>query len=168
MASKRKVILIAHNIRSAHNVGSILRTAEGFGLQMVYLTGYSPHPGISNDDRLPHHILKLTNQINKTALGAEKSQEWRFNKDVSKVVADLKLHGYTVAALEQSTKSQNLTSYNAPLKIALLVGREVEGVEKEVLELCDIILEIPMAGQKESYNVAQAASMALYQLTLFS
>lgn len=168
MVKKRQIVLIAHNIRSAHNVGSLLRTAEGLGVNKVYLTGYTPHSQTDNDDRLPHIQQRVSNQIHKTALGAESSQEWRYQQDVELVINELRNKMFTIAALEQSTTSINLPTYEAGSKIALIVGREVEGLEKEVLDLCDLALEIPMAGQKESFNVAQAAAMALYQLALFS
>lgn len=157
--------MIAHNLRSCHNVGSLLRTAEGLGISHVYLTGYTPYPRKSNDDRLPHLAVKIHKQIQKTALGAEGTVDWSFEPDVAKLVADLKSQGMTVAALEQTSISQPLPNYQPPESIALLVGREVEGVEPEVLDLCDLHLEIPMFGQKESFNVTQAAAMALFHLT---
>jgi 23S rRNA (guanosine2251-2'-O)-methyltransferase len=161
----KNVILIAHNLRSCHNVGSLLRTAEGLGVHKVFLTGYTPYPIASNDDRLPHIAAKLHKQIAKTALGAQDSQSWEHIEDVSAVITKLKADGYLVAAIEQAGNSVRLPDFHAPDKIALLVGREVEGVEPEVLAQCDSILEIPMFGQKESFNVAQAAAMGLYHCT---
>lgn len=162
---KRELVLIAHNLRSAHNVGSLLRTADGLGVTSVFLTGYTPHPPVPDDSRLPHEQAKILKQIQKTALGAEKSVNWRYVDDIQPAIQALKANGFTIAALEQSANSQALNDYKAPKRLALIVGREVEGVEAEVLKLCDVILEIPMLGQKESFNVAQAAAMALYDLT---
>jgi len=159
-----QIVLIAHNLRSTHNVGSLLRTAEGLGVQEVILSGYTPYPLKDGDDRLPHLAAKLDKQIAKTALGAEKSPFWRQTVDITEAIKDLKTRGFTIAALEQTDDSQALPTFKAPDKIALLVGREVEGIEKEILHICDIALEIPMFGQKESFNVVQAAAMALYQL----
>jgi len=156
------LVLIAHNLRSTHNVGSLLRTAEGLGVSKVYLTGYTPYPAQVADERLPHLAAKIDKQIAKTALGAEKSLKWRHEADVLAVLHDLKKQGFTLAALEQASASLNLTTFTPPAKLALLVGREVEGVEPEVLAACDLSLEIPMLGQKESFNVVQAAAMALY------
>jgi len=157
------VILIAHNLRSAHNVGSLLRTAEGLGVGKLWLTGYSPYPQGENDDRLPHLARKIDAQIAKTALGAETTLAWKHRQDIIALIADVKKAGYTVVALEQAPAAVSLPAFAAPPKIALIVGREVAGIEPAVLALCDFIVEIPMAGQKESFNVVQAAAMALYQ-----
>lgn len=162
-----EIVLIAHNLRSAHNVGSLLRTAEGLGLNSVYLTGYTPYPIPKNDSRLPHLAAKIDKRIAKTALGAEQYLNWHHREDIEDLIKKLKNDGYLIVALEQAPGSVKLPDYKAPDKIALIVGREVEGIEPEVIVLCDIILEIPMLGQKESFNVVQAAAMALYHLSRF-
>lgn len=161
----RHLVLIAHNLRSTHNVGSLLRTADGLGVTRVYLTGYTPYPSLPHDDRLPHIHAKLTRQIHKTALGAEVSQAWEHHADVLPLLAQLQADGYTIAALEQTPAATALPSYQPPAKLALLVGREVEGIEPEVLAACDTHLVIPMFGRKESFNVAGAAAMAVYHCT---
>lgn len=158
----RNIVLIAHNLRSCHNVGSLLRTAEGLGVTDVWLTGYTPFPPIENDPRGPYIAQKMAKQINKTALGAEDMVAWHQNNDVFEVLEALHSHGYMVNAIEQAPDAIKLPEFTAPQKIALLVGREVEGVEPEVLAACDNALEIPMFGQKESFNVVQAAAMGLY------
>jgi 23S rRNA (guanosine2251-2'-O)-methyltransferase len=160
----KQLILIAHNLRSAHNVGSLLRTAEGLGVDKVYLTGYTPYPLHADDKRLPHLATKINKQISKTALGAETSQSWQHLDEVDGLIKELKQNGCLVTALEQAPDTTKLTDFKAPDKIALIVGREVEGVEPEVLAVCDQVLEIPMFGKKESFNVAQATAMALYHL----
>lgn len=159
-----QLILIAHNLRSAHNVGSLLRTADGLGVQQVFLTGYTPYPWQAKDNRLPHLARKIDRQIAKTALGAEKLSFWEQAVDVLKVIAGLKANGFMIAALEQDSNAVSLSNFDAPKKLALIVGREVEGIEPELLGKCDVILEIPMLGQKESFNVSVAAGMALYGL----
>lgn len=158
----KSVILIAHNLRSCHNIGSLLRTAEGLGVHKVLLTGYTPYPMKDGDDRLPHLAQKIHKQIAKTALGAEETQSWEHYHNIEGVIQKLKEEGCLVAAIEQAPNSISLPEFHSPDKIALLVGREVEGVEPEVLALCDKVLEIPMFGKKESFNVAQAAAMGLY------
>lgn len=158
----RDIILIAHNLRSTHNVGSLLRTAEGLRVEKIILSGYTPHPKHQNDRRLPHEAEKINRAINKTALGAEDLVNWEYHAGLLPVVAKLKKNGYVVAALEQTEDSRYLPKYHPPHKIALIVGREVEGLESEVIKACDTSLEIPMFGKKESYNVVQAAAMALY------
>jgi tRNA G18 (ribose-2'-O)-methylase SpoU len=158
----REIILVAHNLRSVHNVGSLLRTAEGLGVQKVILSGYTPHPTHANDRRLPHESFRITSRIHKTALGAEDLVAWDYHHDILPVLAKYKKNGWAVAAVEQTDDSRSLPDYHPPEKIILLVGREVEGIEPEVLAACDIALEIPMFGKKESFNVVQAAAMALY------
>jgi tRNA G18 (ribose-2'-O)-methylase SpoU len=166
----REIVLIAHNLRSCHNVGSLLRTAEGLGVTEVILTGYTPYPmsaDSTTDTRLPHLALKLHRQISKTALGAESSQAWRHSEDITTIVAELRQRAFQVSAIEQAANSHPLPDFRPADKVALLVGREVEGVEPEVLALMDDTLEIPMFGSKESFNVVQAAAMALYHCRFF-
>jgi 23S rRNA (guanosine2251-2'-O)-methyltransferase len=158
----RDIILVAHNLRSCHNVGSLLRTAEGLGVSKVILSGYTPHPKHEYDRRLPHETAKITSQIHKTALGAENTQKWEYHHDIFPVLGKLKRNGWSVAALEQTADSRPLPQYHPPQKVVLVVGREVEGIEPEILLVCDNILEIPMFGRKESFNVVQTAAMALY------
>ena len=159
----RNIIVIAHNIRSTYNVGSIFRTCEGFGVEKLILSGYTPYPLVKNDSRLPHITEKITRQIHKTALGAENLIAWSKESDPARLIRALHADGYTVAALEQTQNSKDISSWIAPDKIAILLGREVEGIESALLELCDYALEIPQFGHKESLNVVQAAAIALYQ-----
>lgn len=111
---------------------------------------------------MPHVAAKLTKQITKTSLGAEKTQAWSHEENIFNLILSLQNDGYTVCAVEQTKGSISLPAFQAPNKIVLLVGREVEGVEPEVLASCDHALEIPMFGKKESFNVVQAAAMAMY------
>jgi 23S rRNA (guanosine2251-2'-O)-methyltransferase len=164
MQDRRQIILIVHNVRSCHNVGSLLRTADGLGIERVYLTGYTPYPLSSDDTRLPHESRKIDVQIHKTALGAERTVAWTATRDIFIILGELRSKGYVLAALEQAKNAISLPSYHPPPKIALLVGREVEGIELEVLAKCGICLEIPMLGTKESYNVASAAAIGLYHI----
>lgn len=156
----KKIMIIAHDIRSAHNVGSLLRTANGLGAKVI-LSGYTPYPKTKNDTRLPHIANKLTKQISKTALGAEKSG-WEHTDDISELIASLKKQGYRIIALEQTKNSTKLQQYKPTDKVAILLGREVEGIGPELIKLCDEAVEIPMFGSKESFNVVEAATMAMY------
>lgn len=165
--SARNIILIAHNVRSTHNVGSLLRTAEGLGIQKVYLTGYTPYPQMTADDRLPHMAAKISRQIQKTALGAEQHIHWEHAPTIFPILDLLEHDGYEMCAVEQAENSVPLTDFKPGQKVALIIGREVEGIEPEVLEHVQTILEIPMFGQKESFNVAQAAAMALFHCRFF-
>jgi 23S rRNA (guanosine2251-2'-O)-methyltransferase len=160
------LVLIAHNIRSAHNIGSLLRTADGLGIEKLYLTGYSPYPKDANDSRLPHQADRQSKLINKTALGAENYVAWQYQKDIFKLVRQLKESGYKVVALEQTPGSTPINSYKAASKIALIVGNEVTGIDTNVLSVADAHLNLPMEGSKESFNVSVAAALALYHLKL--
>lgn len=160
------LIVIAHNIRSTHNIGAILRTSDGFGVEKVFATGYTPYPTVARDTRLPHEREKLTRQIAKTALGAEQSVPVEHADDPLEVITALKAQGYKVAALEQSPTSTNLADYKPPTKLALLLGEEVHGITPELLATCDATLEIPMNGRKESFNVSVATGIALYALSV--
>lgn len=160
----RQITVIAHNLRSSHNIGSLLRTADGLGVTEVILSGYTPYPVYDGDNRLPHLAAKTHKQIAKTALGAESTVKWRRTDDIVALIRELQANGVPVAAIEQAPASTALNQWRAPKRIAILVGREVEGIEPEVLALCDAIIEIPMFGSKESFNVVQAAAMALYEL----
>ncbi len=158
-----EIIVIAHNIRSTHNVGAIFRTAEGFGVKKIILSGYTPYPKLPNDTRLPHIAEKLHTQIHKTALGAEALVPFEY-QEIPNIDA-LRAADYRIAGLEQDPASIELPNYKAPEKIALLLGEEVHGIPKDLLQYCEDIIEIPMVGEKESFNVSIAAGIALYQLS---
>ena len=163
-----RLVLIAHDIRSSHNVGSLLRTAEGLGIDHVYLTGYTPYPVAPDDSRLPHLRTKIHEQIRKTALGAETSQPFSHTEDIAALLDELKQAGYTLVGLEQTEGSLALPSFRPNSDIALLIGREVEGIDQTLLARLDLTIEIPMFGDKESFNVVQATAMALYQCRFFA
>ena len=157
----KKLIVTLYNIRSTYNVGAILRTCDCLGVNEVIFTGYTPFL----DKGLPHEQEKLRKQIHKTALGAEEMLSWRRSEDISKTIAELKTDGYKVCALEQGENSLNLAeAHEYPEKIALILGEEVHGIPQEILAHCDNLLEIPMAGQKESFNVSVATGIALWEL----
>ena len=164
-----KLAVIAHNMRSIHNVGSLLRTADGLGVDLVYLSGYTAYPAKENDERLPHLAKKLDAQIHKTALGAERTVNWRHTDTLEQAVQKLKEDGYTIIALEQNEKSILLSDYaNRPDNIALLLGSEREGLSKEELRYADQIREIQMIGSNESFYVVQAAAICLYTFSNLS
>lgn len=158
-----EIIVIAHNIRSTHNVGSIFRTCEGFGVSRIILSGYTPYPQLPVDTRLPHIATKLTSQIHKTALGAEEMVPFEYQEYPD--LQSLKDAGYTIVGLEQDGRSVMLPDYKSPEKIALLLGEEVEGITSDLRDQCDDLIEIPMQGQKESFNVSVATGIALYHIT---
>ena len=161
----KELVVILDNIRSTHNVGSILRSCDGFGVSAVYACGYTPYPIVKNDSRLPHEHRKAHNAIAKTALGAEETIEVIPAQTIEKLLPALKADGFTIAALEQSKTSVPLPTFACPDKLALIVGNEVSGINTTILGVCDVILEIPMIGTKESFNVSVTTAIALYQLT---
>lgn len=126
------------------------------------MTGYSPYPKLANDTRLPHISDRLTAQIHKTALKAEEHVPYE-HYDVPPLEA-LRQQGYHIAALEQAPNALVLSEYTLHSNIALLIGEERYGIPLDMLARCDTILEIPMYGQKESFNVSVATGIALYQL----
>ncbi len=159
-----EIIIIAHNIRSAHNIGSIFRTCEGFGVSKIIISGYSPYPKLTNETRLPHLVDKLTNQIHKTALGAENMVPFEYQENVN--FGLLKDRGYVIVGLEQDAHSIPINNYQISKKTALLLGEEVKGLTNDLRERCDVLIEIPMNGKKESFNVSVATGIALYALTI--
>lgn len=159
-----EIIVIAHNIRSTHNVGAIFRTSEGFGVNKIVLSGYTPHPSFPGDRRLPHIAEKLTAQIHKTALGAEEIVPFEYQEELH--LEQLKDAGYVIVGLEQDSKSILLQDYHPPKKLVLLLGEEVHGINDELLAQCNDLIEIPMVGKKESFNVSVAAGIALYALSV--
>jgi tRNA G18 (ribose-2'-O)-methylase SpoU len=150
--SKAQRAVILDNIRSAWNVGSILRSADGFAFTHAYVCGITPTP--END------------AVTKTSLGAEDSVPWSYHKDAIKLVKGLKKEGWKVFALEEDKLANEIRSFaNDQCDLALVVGNEVTGVDPELLDLCDDILMIPMRGEKKSFNVAVAFGVAAYALT---
>jgi tRNA G18 (ribose-2'-O)-methylase SpoU len=157
-----RITLLLHNIRSTYNVGSIFRTAEGFGVEKIILTGYTPYPTSPSDKRLPHLAEKISKQIDKTALGATASVPFEYHDNLYTWLDTTTL---PLVALEQAEHSLPLDGFTPPDEFVLVLGEEVSGIAAELLATCQSVLEIPMRGQKESFNVSVAAGIALYALT---
>lgn len=156
------MILILDNIRSAHNVGAIFRTADGAGVEKMYLVGITPQPS-----KRELYLSDAEKTLRKTALGAEKTLPWQHVQTLLPLIKRLKKEGCTVLALEQSPKSIDYRQWQAKKgnNLALIVGNEVEGVNLKAFEIADAILELPMRGKKNSLNVAVATGIALYHLS---
>lgn len=150
---KNDLIVILDDIRSMHNVGSVLRTADAFLCKQVILCGITPRP--------PHR------EIRKTAIGAEESVDWRYAENAIEAVTQLKDEGYQLLAVEQAEGSTSLPDFKPQpdKKYALIVGHEIDGVKQEIIDLCDICLEIPQFGTKHSLNVSVATGIAMFHLT---
>lgn len=153
-SEKSPLIIIADNIRSMHNVGSIFRTSDAFLVEKIFLCGITPTP--------PHR------EIQKTALGATESVDWQYAENTSEVVNQLKKEGWTILALEQTTNSVMLDELKVEKgeKIAIVLGNEVEGVNQEVINLCHKAVEIPQFGTKHSFNVSVSCGIMLWQVYL--
>ena len=157
-----EIVVIAHNIRSTHNIGALFRTSDGFGISKIIFSGYTPYPTFEDDTRLPHFADKITRQIHKTALGAEITVP--FERYELPPIDELKQAGYALVGLEQDERSVPLSTYEVPEKVALFLGNEIDGIYPEYRDVCDSLVEIPMKGHKESFNVSVAAGIALYHL----
>ncbi len=144
------MIIILDNIRSAHNVGSIIRTADALGIKDIYFCGITPDP-LSN------------NKVIKTSLGAEKNIKIIISKNILEVILDLKDKNMKIIGLEISKNSININKFKEN-NIALVVGNEVSGLSEEVINICDLIVNIPMKGIKESLNVSVAFGIAAYTI----
>lgn len=152
--------VVLHDIRSAHNVGSIFRTADAAGVMRMILCGITPGPL----DRFGRFNSKVT----KVSLGAEKAVAWERAPSAPSVLERLRSDGFTLIAIEQDDHS--LPYYQVKLtpsswtKTALVLGNEISGLPRQILALADKVAEIPMSGKKESLNVAVAFGIVLFHL----
>lgn len=149
-----EAVLILPDIRSAHNIGSIFRTADAVGISKIYLGGYSPRP--------LDQFMRPQPEIAKTALGAEKTIPWKYYKNPKAIFTRIKKEGFHIVAIEQAEASVDYRKVKLHPKTAIVLGTEVTGISKPLLKLCDTIAEIPMRGEKESLNVSVAAGVALF------
>ncbi|MBR2640933.1 TrmH family RNA methyltransferase [Candidatus Saccharibacteria bacterium] len=164
-----KIQLVLDNIRSCYNVGAILRTAEGFGVERVILSGYTPR--VHDKSLLPHLREKLDREIHKTALGAEDLLSIYSSDDIKSDLNSLKKQGWQLVGLENNINSDKLISLgNQSIKdvisdkVVLILGEEVKGINYSLHDIIDLFLEIPMRGKKESFNVSVAAGIAIYAI----
>lgn len=145
------MIVIAHNIRSLHNVGAILRSADAFGVEKVYLTGITGHPP--------------RKEIAKVSLGSEHRVAWESREHVLDLLVELKRAGRHLVALDNVERSTPIAEVIDRHSIVLILGNEVEGLETTVLDACDQVVAIEMPGAKQSLNVSVAAGIAMFALT---
>ena len=147
---KPKIFVLLNNIRSLHNVGSIFRTADGAGVNKLFLCGQTGYP--------PRE------EITKTAIGAEEVVPWEYWIDAKECMAMLNKKSVQLVALEQTKKSIDYRKFKPKYPICLVLGHEIEGVEQGILSLCDSAIQIPMHGKKQSLNVSVAFGVAIYSL----
>jgi tRNA G18 (ribose-2'-O)-methylase SpoU len=155
MANKKPIVVVMDNIRSMHNVGSVFRTSDGFLIDGICLCGFTPQP--------PHR------DIHKTALGSTETVDWVYYENTVNAVHDLKAKGFKVFAIEQTEGSISLEKFKQinPEAIAhpmaFIFGNEVDGVDQNVIALCDGVIEIPQWGMKHSLNISVAAAIVLWE-----
>jgi 23S rRNA (guanosine2251-2'-O)-methyltransferase len=150
-AEKIPLVVVLDNVRSSNNIGSIFRTSDAFLVGKIYLCGICGTP----PDK----------EIHKTALGAEYSMDWEYCKTTEEIVIRLKNEGYTIIAIEQVEGSIPLRDYipGVDEKVALIFGNEINGVQQEIIHLCDNTVEIPQFGTKHSFNIAVSAGIVLWE-----
>ncbi|MBR1770036.1 MAG: RNA methyltransferase [Bacteroidales bacterium] len=152
LSQKTPVTVILDNVRSMNNIGSMFRTCDAFRIEKIFLCGITATP--------PNR------EINKTALGATESVDWQYAEDAVECIKSLKAKGYTVLSSEQTTDSIFLQDYSVKgqTPLALVFGNEVEGVQQEIIDLSDAVLEIPQFGTKHSFNVSVTCGIVLWEL----
>lgn len=153
---KNELYLILHNIRSIYNTASIFRTADGAGVKKIFLSGYTPKP--------IDEFGKIRDDFRKISLGAEKTIEWEYVKNINNLIIRLKKEKIKIIALEQAEGAINCKKFKPKFPLALILGNEVRGVPQNILNKCDAVIEIPMRGKKESLNVSVAVGIAVYEI----
>lgn len=145
------IVALLENIRSAYNVGSFFRSADGAGVQKLILAGITPTP--------PH------NGIAKTALGAEGAVAWEHTWQALETLQALQKEGYAIVVVEKAAQAQDFQTFDYPRQTCLVFGHEVDGVSDQILALADAVIQIPMRGIKESLNVSAAFAIVAYAAT---
>ena len=168
-AKKMPLVVVLDDVRSLYNVGSVFRTSDAFRVEAICLCGITATPDEVRDEDgtlVRDCTLKASQEIHKTALGAEESVAWRYYKTAAEAVAALKADGYTVLAVEQCHGSTMLNDFKPAFgdkkKYAVVLGNEVKGVHQEVVDMCDGCLEIPQYGTKHSLNVSVTAGIVIW------
>ncbi|MCX6724133.1 MAG: RNA methyltransferase [Candidatus Staskawiczbacteria bacterium] len=146
----REFYVICDNIRSLENIGSIFRTSDALGVDKIYLCGISGRP--------PHH------KISKTALGAEETVQFEYHRQIGRLIDKLKKDKIIIVALEQGKRAIDYREFKPKFPLALIIGNEVKGISKKILQKCDKIIFLPMSGAKESLNVSVAFGIAGYHI----
>ena len=153
---QNKVFILLHDIRSAHNVGSMWRTANAAGVTKIFLSGYTPPPV----DRFGRERKDFA----KVALNSQKTVAWESVENPANFIKNLKKKGFHIVAIEQAKNSVDYKKVKIKKPVLFIVGNEVEGIPQKLLKLADIVAEIPMKGDKESLNVSVAFGIALFRM----
>lgn len=151
-AEKTPIVVVLDNIRSLNNIGSVFRTSDAMAVRAIYLCGITAQP--------PHR------EINKTALGATESVDWKYFKTTEEAVEELKAIGYKILSVEQTENSTFLNEFEVEKtdQLALVFGHEVNGVEQSIIDISDTVIEIPQKGTKHSLNISVSAGVTLWDL----
>ena len=154
--TQNEVSVLLHDIRSVHNVGSMWRTANTAGVNKIFLSGYTPLPV----DRFGRERKDFA----KVALNSQKSVAWEYAENPASLIKRLKQEGFCIVAIEQAKNSIDYKKVKIKKPVLLLVGNEVGGIPKKLLNLADVVAEIPIKGDKESLNVSVAFGIALFRM----
>jgi len=145
------VVVVLDSIRSSYNVGSIFRTSDGAMIEKLILCGYTPTPE--------------NKEVLKTALGSTDSINWEYYKDIKEAIINYRNKGYKICALELTENNINYYDIKeSDYPLCLVIGNEINGIQQDVLDICDIAIEIPQYGIKQSLNVAIAYGISVYEL----
>ena len=147
------ISILVENVRSVHNVGSIFRSADGFGAERIYLTGYTAYP--------PRQDL------HKTALGAENAVPWEYEQNPIHMAKKIKKQGISLVLIEQTHNSQSIYEMECSFPVCFMVGNEVSGVSEELSNMADLHVELPMHGIKQSLNVSVATGIVGYEFARY-
>lgn len=149
---KTPLIVILDNIRSLNNIGSVFRTSDAFLIEKIYLCGITAKP--------PHK------DIHKTALGSTETVDWEYIKDTLEVVKSLQTQGVKVISIEQAKNATMLNDFTPQLQTtyAIVFGNEVKGVQQEVVNASDVVIEIPQYGTKHSLNISVSCGVVIWDL----
>lgn len=151
-AEKTPIIVVLDDIRSLHNIGSFFRTCDAFLIEKIYLCGITATPP--------------NKEIHKTALGATETVAWEYEKEVMQVVARLKNENVKIISVEQVEGSVMLNNFTVETneKYALFFGNEVKGVNQQVIDSSDAVIEIPQLGTKHSLNVSVSGGIVIWDI----
>jgi|TARA_B110000263_G_scaffold249286_1_gene266435 23S rRNA (guanosine2251-2'-O)-methyltransferase len=151
ITKKKPIVIILDNIRSAHNVGSIFRTSDAFLIKKIILCGITPTPP--------------SNDIRKSALGSTESIDWEYQENTDKAVDKLKKEGYYIVGVEQAENSTKIMDFKIKQPMVLIFGHEINGVDQDIINKCNEIIEIPQWGTKHSLNISVTAGIVLWKTT---
>ena len=152
-STKDSIIVLLDNVRSLNNIGSVFRTCDAMGVKKVYLCGITATP--------PHR------EIRKTAIGASESIDWEYAENALEIIKKYKKLKYSLIAVEQTSKSISLENYSHNMEETLLIfGNEIDGVSQNLIDQCDISLEIPQYGTKHSMNISVTTGIVLWTLKM--